>query len=225
MKGTISILIIFVLSACNNQADQSVVDVAKPILVDSFYMDSSEIKGGETYKEFYDCKFDSFIANEKTPKLAKDIYLDKDWNLNNDEESLALLCSLNAKNTISRPFYFKVVTKSYKKSDGYYSEGLGSIGKEYLENNTREFISYFDNKNCFTSTDLGTWADIVILEFSISGDGEHEKPIVDDYIKKLKTNCDHCTPIQKENLDKFGLILQKKWREYLKNPDEKSYEE
>lgn len=41
-------------------------------------------------------------------------------------------------------------TKTHKKSDGYFSEGLGLAGKEYVENNTKEFISNFDNKDmCF----------------------------------------------------------------------------
>jgi hypothetical protein len=109
---------------------------AKTVHVDSSYIDSNEINdvGGQPYKEFHNCNFDEFIADKKTPKLAKDIYLDNDWNLRNDNEALALLDSLTAKNNQSRPFYFKVVTKTYLKSDGYFSEGLGLAGKEYVEN-------------------------------------------------------------------------------------------
>lgn len=222
MKWTTIILLVFGLIACNNRTDKNVVDEkAKTIHVDSLNIDSNEINGagGQPYKEFHNCNFDEFIADKKTPKIAKDIYLDKDWDLSNDNEALALLDSLTAKNKPSRPFYFKVVTKTYKKSDGYFSEGLGLAGKEYLENNTKEFISYFDEKDCFTDNDLTTWAKIVILEFSISGEGEYDKPIIDDYIKKLKSNCNDCSSTQKENINIFGLTLKSEWKEFLKNID------
>jgi hypothetical protein len=222
MKWTTIIILLFGLVACNNRTDKNVVDEkAKTVHVDSSYIDSNEINdvGGQPYKEFHNCNFDEFIADKKTPKLAKDIYLDNDWNLRNDNEALALLDSLTAKNKQSRPFYFKVVTKTYLKSDGYFSEGLGLAGKEYVENNTKEFISYFDNKDCFTDNDLTTWAKIVILEFSISGEGEYDKPIIDAYIKKLKSNSNDCSSTQKENINKFGLTLKREWKDFLKNID------
>jgi hypothetical protein len=222
MKWITIIIALIGLYACNNRTDKNVLnDKTKTVHVDSLYIDSNEINGagGQPYKEFHNCNFDNFIADKKTPKLAKDIYLDNDWNLSKDNEALALLDSLTAKNKTSRPFYFKVVTKTYKKPDGYFSEGLGLAGKEYIENNTKEFISNFDNKDCFTDNDLKTWADIVILEFSISGEGEYDKPIIDDYIKKLKSNCKDCSPTQKENINKFGVTLKNKWQDFLKNID------
>src|SRR5690606_11536743 len=142
-----------------------------------------------------------------------------EWNLRNDTEALALLDSLTAKDKTARPFYFKVVTKSEKKSDGYYSEGLGYTGYNYVLNNTQEFTSYFDNRQCHTENDLATWADIVIMEFSINGEGSYDKPIVDDYIKKLMSNCKDCPITHKETINKFGLTLKEKWSEYLKNID------
>ncbi|MFM7859279.1 MAG: hypothetical protein ACKO96_47005, partial [Flammeovirgaceae bacterium] len=133
MKWTTIILLLFGLIACNNRTDKNVFDEKdKTVHVDSLNIDSNEVNGagGQPYKEFHKCNFDNFIADKRTPKLAKDIYLDNDWNLSNDIEALALLDSLTAKNKTSRPFYFKVVTKTYKKSDGYFSEGLGLAGKE-----------------------------------------------------------------------------------------------
>ncbi len=222
MKLTVIIILTFGLLSCNNSADKKTVDneTAKDSLVhiDTFYIDQNEVNSNE-YKEFHQCDFDKFLNDPKTPKLAKDIYLDKEWNLRNDTEALALLDSLTAKDKTSRPFYFKVVTKSEKKSDGYYSEGLGYAGYIYVLNNTQEFASYFDNKQCHTDNDLATWADIVIMEFSISGEGSYDKPIVDDYIKKLKSNCKDCSTAQKETINKFGLTLKEKWNEFLKHID------
>jgi len=216
MKTTTLLLSLFGLVACNQPADKKVTDgTTKTVPIDSLFIDTNKVtrEVGQPSSESYNCNFDDFIADNKTPKLAKAIYLDKDWNLSNDREALALLDSLTAKNKTSRPFYFKVVTKTYKKADGYFSEGLGLAGKEYIEMHTKEFIANFDNKDCFTEGDLTTWAKIVMLEFSISGEGE------DDYIKKLQSNCRNCSPVQKENLDKFGLALETEWKAFLKNTD------
>jgi hypothetical protein len=216
MKQTLIIAVIFGLFACNNSAsrksaDKELIQTSKDSLVsvDSFWLDESEIHSGE-YKQFYSCQFEKFLNDPKTPKLAKDIYLDNEWNLDNDDEALALLDSLTAKNTTSRPFYFKVVTKSYRKSDGYYSEGLGSAGSDFVEKHTQEFASYFDDRMCHTNSDLYIWADIVVLEFALSEEN------IDEYIEKLKINCKDCSTIQKETINEFGLILQEKWDYYLK---------
>jgi hypothetical protein len=222
MKFTVTIILTFGLLSCNNSADKKTVDneTAKDSLVhiDTFYIDQNEVNSNE-YKEFNQCDFDKFLNDPKTPKLAKDIYLNKKWDLNNDTEALALLDSLTARDKSARPFYFKVVTKTKKKSDGYFSEGLGLAGYEFIENHTQEFSSYFDNKLCHTDNDLATWADIVIMEFSISGEGNYDKPIVDDYIKKLKSNCKDCSTTKKETINKFGLTLKEKWNEFLKHID------
>jgi hypothetical protein len=224
MKWVTIIILLFGLTACTNHSDKKVVDKkSKMIRTDSSYNESNEINETDvqqSYEELHNCNLDEFIEDKEIPKLAKDIYLDKDWSLSNDNEALALLDSLTAKNKESRPFYFKVVTKTHKKSDGYFSEGLGAAGKQYVENNTKEFVSNFDNQGCFTANDMTIWADILILEFSISGDGEYDKPIIDDYIKKLKSNCKDCSTAQKENLNKFGLTLQNKWAKFLKNTNE-----
>jgi hypothetical protein len=219
MKWMTIFLLLFSLNSCNNRADKnSVDDKAKKIHFDSSYIDSMEINvdSEQSFNEYKNCNFDELIEDKKTPKLAKDIYLNNDWNLNNDVKTLALLDSLTAKNKQSRPFYFKVVTKTYLKSDGYFSEELGLVGKEYVENNTKEFISYFDDQGCFTENDLLTWAKIIILELSISVEGEYDKPIIDNYFNKLKSNCINCSLTQKQNINKLGLTLKKEWKEFLK---------
>ena len=132
----VGIISLFGFVACKNKADKNIVDEkTKKVHIYSVYRNSKE--AGGDYNEYHNCNFDNFIADKRTPKLAKDIYLDNEWNLNNGIEILALLDSLSAKNKTSRPFYFKVLTKAYKKSDGYFAEGLGLAGKEYLENNTK----------------------------------------------------------------------------------------
>jgi hypothetical protein len=225
MKWTTLIITLLGLIACSNRTDKNGIDgKAQTVYADSLHNDSNERKnaGGQPYAGLHTCNFDNLIADKKTPTLAKDIYLDKNWNLNNDNEALALLDSLTAKNKTSRAFYVKVVTKTYAKSDGYFSEALGLAGKEYIENNTAAFISNFDHKECFTPIDLNTWADIVMLEMKINDDGNSDNPIVDEYVKKLQSNCKNCSPTQKENIDQFGVILQHKWKTFLKKNKQQS---
>jgi hypothetical protein len=219
MKWTSIIIVLFGLTACNNRTDKTVVEEnAKTVHLDSFYIDSNEVGG--PYREFNPCNFNDFIVDKKTPKLAIDIYLDKDWNLSNEKEALALLDSLTAINKLSRPFYFKVVTKTYKKSDGYFSEGLGLAGKEYVENNTKEFAAYFDNKECFDENDLETWAKIVLLEFHIiqpNIETTKEEHLIYGYCRKLISNSKKFPKGQKRTIEMFTRKLEKEWGEFLKN--------
>jgi len=143
MKLTVITILTFGLLSCNNSTDNKTVDseTAKGSLVhiDAFYIDQNEVNSNE-FKEFHQCDFDKYLNDPRTPKLAKDIYLDKKWDLNSDTEALALLDSLTAKGKSARPFYFKVVTKTNKKSDGYFSEGLGLAGYEFIENTLKNFL-------------------------------------------------------------------------------------
>ncbi|MBK8845931.1 MAG: hypothetical protein IPO27_04875 [Bacteroidetes bacterium] len=222
MKLKFITILAFGFFACNNARENNLRDnetnqMKKDSLVhiDSFYIAENEVSSNE-YKEFYRCDFDIFLNDPKTPKIAKDIYFDKEWNLSTDDKILALLDSLTAKDKNSRPFYFKVVTKTEKKADGYFAEGLAYAGYNYVLNNTQEFASYFDNKQCHTDNDLAIWAHIVILEFSIREEGSYDKTKVDDYIKKLKSNCKNCSATQKETINKFELALKENWNEFLK---------
>lgn len=223
MKLTVITILTIGLLSCNNFRDKNSVDnkteLDSSVQVDSIYINENETEGSTSYMEYYSCDFDKFLYSPKTPKLAKDIFFDSDWNLSNDNEALALLDSLTAKDKTSRAFYFKVVTKTEKRSDGYFSEGLGYVGYNYVLHNTQEFASYFDNKQCHTANDLVTWANIVIMEFSIREEGNYDKAIADDYIMKLKSNCKNCSTTQKETINKFGVSLKDKWSEFLNHTD------
>jgi hypothetical protein len=169
---------------------------------------------GQTIEASEPCNFNAMATDKDISELAKNIYLNREWSLENDNEALALLDSLQARNKSSRAFYFKVVTKSYEKSDGYYSEVLGYLGKEYIANNTAEFIAFFDNSSCFTRADLMTWTKILIGEFSIIAEENDKRTIVKNYIQLLKSNVKNCTALQKENMNAFCVGLEKEWRKY-----------
>ena len=164
------------------------------------------------------CNYDKYFKDPKTSKLAKAIFENKDWSLN-DDNVLSFLDSLTANDIESRPFYFRIVTNSYKKADGYYSEGLGNAGKEYVENNTKEFLSYFDNKNCFEINDLQIWVGIVMLEFSLLAENMNDQNLMDNYIKALYKNCTGCSSNEKDILTKFSHDLQMEWEKYFNKMD------
>src|SRR3989337_3274580 len=96
MKLTLITILAFGFFACNNSTDKKSVvnETAKDslVLADNSYNAKNEVNINE-----YSCDFDKFVKDSKTPKLAKDIYLDNEWNLSNDNEALALLDSLTAK--------------------------------------------------------------------------------------------------------------------------------
>jgi len=222
MKLILVTALTFVLFGCDSSPSKtstvkgSIKDTIAHL--DNFYLDDNEINGDE-HKEFHSCDFEEIVKDTNTPKLAKDIYFDNEWKLNIDNDALALLDSLTAEDKSARPFYFKVVTKTMEKSDGYFAEGLGYAGKQYVENNTQEFVAYFDNKQCFTERDLTTWVDILMLEFSLLAENEFDKLYVDNYLKELNINCKNCSAIHKETLNKFSLILREEWHELLKHLD------
>lgn len=162
------------------------------------------------------CDFDHFLQDPHTPELARNIYLDQEWNLYKDDEALALLDSLTANDKAARPFYFKVVTKSYQKADGYYSEGQGMAAYAFITGHTQEFAAYFDDTACHTSRDLEDWADMVILELMISREGEYGQPVVEEFMKKTEPACQSCTSNQKETMLRFGRLLKERWKEVVK---------
>jgi hypothetical protein len=209
MKFLTLLFLLVGIVACEQNADQKVAsENNKTINLDSSKFDNYE--SNKPFKELSKCSFDNFLAENRVNKLAKEIYFDKNWDLKIESEALSLLDSLNSKNKNSRPFYFKILTKAYQKSDGYFSESLGLAGKEYIEKHTKEFLTNFENKECYSEVDLETWANIVMLEFNVNMDDKFEKQPIYKFINKLKFNCKDCIASEKATLNNFALKLENK---------------
>ena len=120
-------------------------------------------KGSSVEKTFLPFKSKTSTLT-KLEWLAKEIF-------NNDsqysEEPLTYFEYLKSSDIKTREFYFRVLTNSYKNADGAYAEGIGNLGKEFVENNPQEFATFFENKTCFDDNDLKIWAKIALLEFEI----------------------------------------------------------
>jgi hypothetical protein len=164
----------------------------------------------------YSCDFEKFISDPAIPKLAKQLF---NKTATYSEEPLEYFNNLASKDKQKRAFYLRVITNSYHIADGAYAEGLGSSGKEYIETCPQEFASFFDNNTCFTENDLKIWADIVMLEFSISdedfetSDGE---PDGIQFIKKLQKECKSYPESQKATIKRFCNYLQTNWNDNFK---------
>jgi hypothetical protein len=216
MKHLITIGLTLIFVACGQKSNTGMYVEKKESVTLTTQKQDSVIIQKVDIKKIHKSDFEMFLNDPKTPKIATELYHNT-YKLK-DDEPLELLKNLYSKDVLKRWFYFRIITNSYKISDSSYSEGLGSAGKDYIENRTCEFASYFDNKECFTDRDLETWANIALLEFEIDGESDngYDKTIVVNYKKKIKENCINATAKQKETIDKFCKLLETKYNEYVK---------
>lgn len=156
-----------------------------------------------------DCNLKKFLKDAKTPKLAKELFENK---AKNDDKALEYFGKLKSIDKTEREFYFKVLTNLYEIADGSTSEGLGYSGLDYVENNTLDFFSYFENKECFSDNDLKTWAQILMLEFELDFENENEDRIVQYFTAKINMKCKTCNSSQKKTLVKFINYLTEEWK-------------
>ena len=149
------------------------------------------------------------LADSNTWQLAKDIYLDKPWKLSNENGQLLLTIvdSFSKMDKAVQGFYFVVIAKSKDKSDGFYSEGLGAAGKDYIDTHLLEFLNYFIGHGKLSPVYLDKYADIYWLEQAIVSDNdsiEIQRALRDDYLKKKK-QC--TTEKQQKLLEDFSMDL------------------
>ena len=109
------------------------------------------------------------VTHEMSP-LTRSIAEDRPFSLSNDTLALALLDSMNnGASEETRCFYFWVVSRSLKRSDGYYSEGVGVAGTSYLFERPSEFISSWSV--CLTTEERHRWIYYLAAEQSITSEG------------------------------------------------------
>ena len=209
------ILSALLISACLISCEQNKISNTADIREDTGQDRLSNL-GGDTLKNDR-WHFNKYLNDNNTPQLAKDVF-NNNWKLK-DDEPLEFLAKLHGQEKEARPFYFRVVTNSYKQADGAYAEGLGGAGYNYVKNHPGEFSSYFFGQDGFTDEDLQTWADIVMLEFGILSENEYQKPLMKNYIDCVRKNCKGCSKHQTEVLDRLSRYLKERWSELLKHID------
>lgn len=168
-------------------------------------------------KNAQECTYSKLMSDFNTPKLAKELLENSVAGLLEGGEVLSYFKYLKSKDYEKRKFYFKVITNSYALADGAFAEGLGNLGKEYIEHNTLDFARFFEDTNCFTNTDLAIWADIALLEFKILCDDVGNRYLFGDYIQQIQSIAKKSTFVQHNILNHFTELLQSKWDDYWKS--------
>lgn len=162
------------------------------------------------------CNYNKILSDPNTPKLAIKLF-------HNDgvysEEPLTYFDKLNSNDIKTREFYFRVITNSYTIADGAYAEGLGEAGFSFVQNNTKQFVEFFDNKDCFGEKDLEIWVRIVMMEVALVSYNEFDDGLIDDYINVLNLKCHDCSTNQQTTLKTFISLLKEQWFVLLTNMD------
>jgi hypothetical protein len=86
---------------------------------------------------------------------------------------------LNGCDSRTRWFYFWIVSRTLKWSDGYYSEGLGYWGTEYLFKQPSEFIDAWSN--LINAEEQRSWAWYLAAEENIGSEGYSPDLVMKDY--------------------------------------------
>ena len=170
----------------------------------SLFAQSYDI-GSEAAKKWH---INEVLADKNTLQLAKDIY-QGNWQLSNEnfEPLLYMLDSFPKMAPAVKGFYFVVIAKSFDKSDGAYSEGLGASGKDYVDNNLIEFLNYFCGEGKLPEVYLQKWAGIVALETEMIKVNQDQK--IESKITKIyDAKCRDCRSEQKAVLKKFEDLLK-----------------
>ena len=142
-----------------------------------------------------------YLSDEKIPTVFKTVF-QGERKLNDDEETLSIIDSLFSKDKDRHPFYFLLVTKIMYWSDGAFSEPLGLLAKEYIEKETRQFLTYFKSEKVLTNNDFNKWADYLVGEIGISSENnEHQE--IENVRKRMIKNCSDCSTEDQKQINKF----------------------
>ena len=132
----------------------------------------------------HECDPTAFMRMTSITSLAQRITNGKDFSLANDTEALALLDSmLNGSRAEVREFYFWIVTKSLERSDGYYSEGVGSWGTAFLFNRPDEFLKCW--RHCINTAERRKWTYYLAAEEHICSEGYPVDLVMNEYYIRL----------------------------------------
>lgn len=111
-----------------------------------------------------------YTSTHEVPPLARTISSGQKLDLAKGAEALALVDSmLNARDAYSRLFYFVIVSRTLKWSDGFYSEGVGNKGTGYLFRYPSEFLSQW--WDLLSADERLQWADLLASEQAIITEG------------------------------------------------------
>lgn len=129
---------------------------------------------------------EAYMASHQVSELARSVVNGNRIDLNKDMDCLTLLDSMhNGILPDTRSFYFWVVSKSLKWSDGYYSEGVGNTATSYLFDRPSEFLSHWMNLVGPEERDL--WAYYLAGEQAIVTEGYPADTVMLVFSERLRS--------------------------------------
>jgi hypothetical protein len=142
-----------------------------------------------------------YLNHPDIPQVCKDLFTNV-RKPTDDADVLSLLDSVFTSNDETRPFYFLTITKTMAKADGAYAEPLGIMAKKFVEERTKEFVSYFLRESLLSDIDFQEWARSVAGEVEISAEGK-EMEELDRFANVVRLNCDQCFQSQEKIIESF----------------------
>jgi hypothetical protein len=125
-----------------------------------------------------------YILGHDVPPFARAVANGKKPDLKEDTALLALLDSMvNGVDMYTRLFYFIVVSKTLKWSDGYYSEAIGGMGTSHLFQRPSEFLEAW--ANIINIDEQRSWAWYLAAEENIESEGHSVDLVMNSYRHRL----------------------------------------
>lgn len=131
-----------------------------------------------------------YMLDHNVPPMARLIADGGKPDLSKDAEALMLLDSMvNGCDSRTRWFYFWIVSRTLKWSDGYYSEGVGNMGTSYLFKRPEEFLSAW--MDLLTARGRDQWAYYLAGEQAIVSEGYPCDTVMRVFSSRLKAVIPH----------------------------------
>lgn len=134
-----------------------------------------------------------YLENEGIDETSKK-YIQGEHKLYDDEETFAMLDSLDTSNNHVRPFYFYLISQVITQSDGALSEVLGSYIADYVRTYPKEFVCNMQQQRYY-----GKYKSY--LEFV--GWSLYTREMRTDFGDDLKSNCSDCSKATLLKLDEY----------------------
>lgn len=147
-------------------------------------------------------------AFKSASSMAKDMLRGKRYDLQDEISAFAVLDSFrNGSDAITREFYFLVMTKALKWSDGYYSEGVSMASYGLYDSLPCEFLSHFNDLECLDDSDLYRWTQYLGFEFFL-GENDIESGKLDSAQAWMRNKCRNCPEAGKRVAEQINSKLK-----------------
>lgn len=184
------VLMTIVLGGCSEGTvnDRSAVMTTSGVSDSAISVDTSTktiVRAGSTPVTGEDL-ITHYLMDHTVPPIVRSIANGGKLDLSGkDGDCLLLLDSMtNGSGGMTRLFYFLIVSKTLKWSDGYYSEGVGHSGTSFLFDRPTEFLSPW--WNVLEASERNEWVSALAGEQAIVSEGSACDTVMSMFRSRLK---------------------------------------